>query len=68
MSLSKLSLVGGKLRGFDLPVTEVARHMRLTEPGDDVVVNRRKAKQYIEATQNSREFGFDSAALREIER
>jgi hypothetical protein len=68
MSLSKLSLVGGQLGGFDLPVTEVARHMRLAEPGDDVVVNRSKAKQYVEATHDSREFGFDSAALREIER
>jgi hypothetical protein len=68
LMLSSVSLLGGKLSGFDLPVTEVAGHMRLAEPGDDVVVNGCKAKQHIKAAQDGGEFGFDSPALREIER
>jgi hypothetical protein len=65
--LSNLGLLGSKLGGFDLPFAKVTGHVRLAQPGDDVVVNGGKTKQHIEAAYHCRNLSFDAAALCQIE-
>jgi hypothetical protein len=67
-ALSRLTLLGCKLCGLDLPVAEMARPMRLADTGDDVIVDGCKPKQHVDATEERSNLSFEPTAFGQVER
>lgn len=67
-ALPRLTLLGRKLCGFDLPLAELARPMRLADTGDDVVVDGCKPKQDVDAAEEWSYLRFETTAFGQIER
>jgi hypothetical protein len=62
-ALSRLTLLGRKLCGFDLPLAEIARQIRRTDPGDDVVMDGCKPKKHVYAAEERSNLSFEATAL-----
>jgi hypothetical protein len=66
--LSRLTLLSRELCGFDLPLAEMATHMRLTDSGNDGVMDGSKPKQDIYAAEEQSDFRFDATTFGQLER